>query len=92
MCLQQPYFGGERLCGAGGGEFDPSELLCGGCVPHSADSVCRKHGTEFIEFKCRFCCGIAVRAPAVAVCLGAALLSHPLRRAGVLLLWHDALL
>lgn len=56
-----PYFGGERACrAADDSNFDPSELLCGGCAPHSADAVCAKHGTDYIEFKCRFCCSIAV--------------------------------
>jgi RCR-type E3 ubiquitin transferase len=43
-----------------GGDFDPSELICGGCVPHSADATCRKHGDAYIEYKCRFCCSVAV--------------------------------
>ena len=62
LLQQSPYFGGERACRAAGAdsEFDPSELLCGGCAPHSADAVCAKHGTDYIEFKCRFCCSIAV--------------------------------
>jgi hypothetical protein len=60
--VQSPYFGGERACRlADDSHFDPSELLCGGCAPHSADAVCAKHGTDYIEFKCRFCCSIAVR-------------------------------
>ena len=75
--MQAPYFGGERACRAAGNDvdFDPSELLCGGCAPHSADAVCPKHGTDFVEFKCRFCCSIAVRVfcmPGVAVLGGGA--------------------
>lgn len=58
---KQPYFGGLRACGAAGEEeFDPRTLICGGCVPHAAEQVCAKHGTDYIEFKCRWCCSIAI--------------------------------
>jgi E3 ubiquitin-protein ligase MYCBP2 len=58
---RKPYYGGLYECAAAGGnaEFDPSELLCGACSPVMSQS-CAKHGKEFIEFKCRFCCSIAV--------------------------------
>ena len=42
-----------------GGGFDPSELVCGGCSAGVGETVCSKHGPEFIEFKCKFCCGVA---------------------------------
>ena len=42
----------------------PEDLVC---VPCSADLIgfgpgnkkCPKHGTDFIEFKCKFCCSIS---------------------------------
>ena len=61
---KKPYFAGMRECRGNEGErdHDPSELLCGGCV--NIDGVagvaeCKKHGKDFIEYKCRFCCSIA---------------------------------
>ena len=57
---KKPYYGGERVCGEAGGSFDPTELVCGGCSPWSGDIDCPKHGKDFIEFKCRFCCSVAV--------------------------------
>jgi E3 ubiquitin-protein ligase MYCBP2 len=58
---QKPYYGGDYACAAagGGGNFDASELMCGGCSPISSEE-CPKHGKDFLEFKCRFCCSIAV--------------------------------
>lgn len=38
---------------------DKKELLCGACSAHKSGSKCQQHGTEFIEWKCRYCCGIA---------------------------------
>ena len=37
---------------------DPEELVCGRCSVANVQS-CDKHGTEFIGFKCRFCCRMA---------------------------------
>lgn len=55
------YYGGERACAeAADVHFDPSELVCGGCSPHAAEQDCPTHGTEFLEYKCRFCCTVAV--------------------------------
>lgn len=58
----KPYYGGLRRCGAagGGGDIDPSELICGSCLPMSAGTDCGKHGLDYIEYKCRFCCSVAV--------------------------------
>ena len=43
---KEPYYGGLVECLAAGAnyEFDPTELVCGGCTPHAALSECRKHG------------------------------------------------
>jgi hypothetical protein len=68
---KKPYYGGERVCGEAGGAFDPTELVCGACSPWSGDIDCPKHGKDFIEFKCRFCCSVAVRgSPHFPVCRG----------------------
>ena len=62
------YYGGEARCeegavggGAGGGDaYDPSELVCGGCSDVARAQMCPKHGTDFLEYKCRYCCSVAV--------------------------------
>ena len=63
MCYKcsNPYYGGEAACAAavGAKNFDPSELLCPSCSPIRVED-CPKHGKDFIEFKCRYCCTIAV--------------------------------
>uniref|UniRef100_A0A0K0FMZ6 RCR-type E3 ubiquitin transferase n=1 Tax=Strongyloides venezuelensis TaxID=75913 RepID=A0A0K0FMZ6_STRVS len=40
--------------------FKPEELICGGCSNVAGGGSCTKHGTEYIEYKCRFCCSVAV--------------------------------
>mmetsp|Transcript_18614 Transcript_18614/g.26102 ORF Transcript_18614/g.26102 Transcript_18614/m.26102 type:complete len:576 (+) Transcript_18614:22-1749(+) len=63
---QKPYFGGERACEAArADDFDPKELICGACVDPSKKSSCTIHGTEYIEYKCKFCC-----SPAIWFCWG----------------------
>ena len=62
-----PYFGGRRQCeeaaaaGARGEEaYNEAELVCGGCVlTEGGGNGCAKHGKEFIEDKCKWCCNIA---------------------------------
>jgi E3 ubiquitin-protein ligase MYCBP2 len=39
-------------------DFKPEELVCANCCDIPAED-CPKHGKEFIEFKCKFCCSIA---------------------------------
>lgn len=59
---QQPYFGGRRQCeqvNEQNESFNPNELVCGGCASGSDIASCQKHGKEFIEYKCKFCCNIA---------------------------------
>lgn len=41
-------------------EYDPNELVCGGCSDVSRAQMCPKHGTDFLEYKCRYCCSVAV--------------------------------
>jgi E3 ubiquitin-protein ligase MYCBP2 len=60
------YFGGEARCevdaaaGDGDEEYDPNELVCGACSDVSRAQMCPKHGTDFLEYKCRYCCSVAV--------------------------------
>ena len=69
----RPYFGGAAACGAveqqqneqnldeGGGDAK-SELMCGACSAKACGwtgASCKKHGDQYVEFKCRFCCSIA---------------------------------
>ncbi|KAK4016037.1 hypothetical protein OUZ56_031000 [Daphnia magna] len=63
------YYGGEARCeeglavegGAIGGEsFNPSELVCGGCSDVSRAQMCPRHGADYLEYKCRYCCSVAV--------------------------------
>jgi hypothetical protein len=60
-----PYFGGLKSCEAAndsGKEFKPDELVCGKCSAVAAGGGakdCPNHGSDFIEFKCKFCCSVA---------------------------------
>ena len=70
LCFKckKPYHGGERVCeaagggaaGEGGRKFRPEDLTCPSCLPQSAAQSCAKHGKEYLEYKCRFCCSVAV--------------------------------
>ncbi|XP_062389671.1 E3 ubiquitin-protein ligase MYCBP2 isoform X1 [Sardina pilchardus] len=60
---KKAYFGGEARCDAEAGQgddYDPSELICGACSDVSRAQMCAKHGTDFLEYKCRYCCSVAV--------------------------------
>lgn len=72
MCYKckQPYFAGRRECGDGPNvdnnnpnrQYDPKDCICGKCSNLSGVAGitdCKKHGKEFIEYKCKFCCKIA---------------------------------
>ncbi|GMT09517.1 hypothetical protein PFISCL1PPCAC_813, partial [Pristionchus fissidentatus] len=57
------YFGGESRCqlvGNDTSQYNPEELICGGCCDVKGVQMCGRHGVEFLEYKCRFCCSIAV--------------------------------
>lgn len=60
---EKPYFGGQRRCEEAaqdnGDSFKASELVCGGCCAGKNAQNCKKHGKDYIEFKCRFCCSVA---------------------------------
>lgn len=60
----RPYFGGEAACGeaAAHGDDAAQEMTCGACSAKEAGWKgvnCTKHGDQYIEFKCRFCCEVA---------------------------------
>ena len=68
MCFKckNPYFGGMNDCGddaARAGEYRKEDLVCPKC---SAEMVgagvthCNKHGAEYIDFKCKWCCSISL--------------------------------
>ncbi len=72
MCFKckEPYFAGRRECGDGPNvdnnnpnrQYDPKDCICGKCSNLSGVAgitECKKHGKEFIEYKCKFCCKIA---------------------------------
>lgn len=63
MCSQcdKAYYGGEVRCDQEQGEkYDPTELVCGGCSDISRAQICPKHGTDYLEYKCRYCCSVAI--------------------------------
>jgi hypothetical protein len=61
----KPYFGGMKDCIRAQQEqqeFKPEDLVCGTCAAEKlgvGQNKCKTHGTDFIEFKCKFCCSIA---------------------------------
>ncbi|CAB3398193.1 unnamed protein product [Caenorhabditis bovis] len=59
---KKAYFGGESRCQAAldSSQYNPEELICGACSDTTGVQVCPRHGVEFLEYKCRFCCSIAV--------------------------------
>ena len=72
MCYvcKKPYFAGRRECGDGpnvnqedpNNNYNPKDLVCGKDANLSGVAGvtnCPKHGKEYIEYKCRFCCKIA---------------------------------
>ena len=72
MCYicKKPYFAGRRECGNDPNmnnddpnkKFDPKDCVCGKDANLSGvagETNCSKHGKDFIEYKCKFCCKIA---------------------------------
>ncbi len=63
---QKPYFAGNQICGAAGDDEDSEEddeeiakqLLCSSCGAHNIET-CPRHGKDWIQYKCRFCCRVA---------------------------------
>lgn len=71
MCYKcdKAYYGGEARCeqassparrAAFSDDYDPSELVCGACSDVSRAQMCVRHGADFLEYKCRYCCSVAV--------------------------------
>jgi E3 ubiquitin-protein ligase MYCBP2 len=59
---KEAYFGGRRNCEQNQVENrDPAEMICFDCgdVPKVACKYSKKHA-EFHEWKCRYCCSIAI--------------------------------
>jgi len=61
------YYGGEARCEIAGvlqpasvEDYDPSELVCGACSDVARAQMCVRHGADFLEYKCRYCCSVAV--------------------------------
>lgn len=68
-----PYFGGMNVCANAmeeekknaeepPKEFKPEDLVCPGCAAiqlGAGKAKCDTHGTEYIDYKCKFCCSIA---------------------------------
>lgn len=62
QCSQctSPYFGGYRACGMDADQA-PGDRLCGPCAATKFGAICgRGHGDKSIEWKCRYCCRVAV--------------------------------
>ncbi|KAJ1346815.1 hypothetical protein KIN20_001718 [Parelaphostrongylus tenuis] len=59
---QKAYFGGESRCQMAlqSFQYNAAELVCGGCSAPPGTDVCGRHGAEYLEYKCRYCCSIAV--------------------------------
>jgi E3 ubiquitin-protein ligase MYCBP2 len=72
MCFvcKKPYFAGRRECGNDPNmnnddpnkNYNPADCVCGKDANLSGvagKTNCPKHGKDFIEYKCKFCCKIA---------------------------------
>lgn len=63
---KKPYFGGMMDCLQAMQSEDkikPEDLLCKRCLTLSLDwgkAMCDKHGNEFVDWKCMYCCSIAL--------------------------------
>jgi hypothetical protein len=45
---------------AGRRRINRKELICGSCAAgDEPNAVCEKHGRQYIEYKCKFCCNVA---------------------------------
>lgn len=59
---RRPYFGGKKNCedNRDRADYNPEELVCPSCAAVGIEGTdCQTHGTDYIEFKCKYCCTIA---------------------------------
>ncbi|XP_052796349.1 E3 ubiquitin-protein ligase MYCBP2-like isoform X2 [Mya arenaria] len=58
---KKAYFGGAAQCegAAADKEIQEEELVCPPCSDPQRVQQCVKHGVDFIEYKCRYCCSVA---------------------------------
>lgn len=57
----KPFYGGRAVCAVAGGEDEGEhgpQRLCPACSDQPPAS-CAKHGTRYMQYKCRFCCSLA---------------------------------
>lgn len=72
---KKPYFGGKRDCGAeirqqlpedveeaGPNVNEQKDLFCPPCIikKNGFDANCAIHGNKYAQFKCKYCCSVAV--------------------------------
>ncbi|CAD5120813.1 DgyrCDS9371 [Dimorphilus gyrociliatus] len=60
---EKAYFGGEARCDEAlhlNDDFNPEELVCGACSDVAMAQMCPRHGSDYLEYKCRYCCSVAV--------------------------------
>ncbi|KAK3099746.1 hypothetical protein FSP39_008967 [Pinctada imbricata] len=59
---KKAYFGGGEQCQERilDDKYNPADLVCPSCSSQGRIQNCPKHGTEYISFKCRYCCSFAV--------------------------------
>lgn len=53
-----PYFGGARRCMDGMGDVEAKNLSCASCSG-IGKTKCAIHGTEYMQWKCKFCCSLS---------------------------------
>lgn len=58
---KEPYFGGKKQCNLDEDPFhyQEAEMLCLNCMVQAGEHYCARHGVEFMQYKCRYCCSIA---------------------------------
>lgn len=60
---EKAYFGGEARCDEAlhlNDDFNPDEIVCGACSDVAMAQMCPRHGSDYLEYKCRYCCSVAV--------------------------------
>lgn len=58
---ESAYFGGENRCeNEIEHDISPEDCICEQCQEMPQLRKCRVHGTDYIEYKCRYCCSLAI--------------------------------